>query len=249
MYLDTLLEKIENSPIFYKNKIDKIVSYLQGKEKVLFITTSNRWEGDPDNVPKSTRLAEHIRTLLPGVNVRILDVTKLKIYPCEGNVSSNHGNTCGLRKALLKDKDKNPSGFHRCWASINNKDDELWKVSKALFDSDAVIFFTSVRWGQANTFYQKLIERLTWIENRHSTLEENNIVKDIDAGVVVIGQNYNGKVVLNTQKAVLSFFGFKVPDALSFNWQYTSDPLDETESSYKKAIGVFNKIFGINKNI
>lgn len=248
MYLDALLEKIENSPIFYKSKIDKMVSYLQSKENVLFVTTSNRWEGDPDNIPKSTRLAEHIRGLLPSVNVRILDVTKLKIYPCEGNVSSNHGNTCGIKKALLKEKSKNPSGLHRCWASINNKDDELWKVSRALFEADAVIFFTSVRWGQANAFYQKLIERLTWIENRHSTLQENNIVENIDAGIVVIGQNYNGKVVLNTQKAVLDFFGFKVPDALSFNWQYTSDPLDESESSYKKAILVFNKIFGINKN-
>ena len=55
----------------------------------------------------------------------------------------------------------------------------FWKISKELFDSNAVIFFTSVRWGQANMFHQKLIERLTWIENRHTTLGESNIVENI----------------------------------------------------------------------
>lgn len=240
-----LLEKIENSPIFYKNKVNRLISYLQKKNNILFLTTSNRWEGHPDDMPKSTKLAHYIREQLPDKNVKVIDTTKLKIFPCEGNVSSGTGNHCGTRDSVLKDKEKNPSGFHRCWASINNKNDELWKVSKALFESDAVIFFVSVRWGQTNMFYQKLIERLTWIENRHSTLGEKNIVEDIDAGIVLIGQNYNGKAVLSNQIKVLDFFGFKTPDQLSLNWQYTSDPKDETANSYKMAIKVFAKVFGI----
>ena len=44
------------------------------------------------------------------------------------------------REAKLKDKDKNPTGYHRCWASINHEDDELWKVSKEIFESDIVRF-------------------------------------------------------------------------------------------------------------
>jgi hypothetical protein len=44
----------------------------------------------------------------------------------------------GLKKLYLKDKEKNPSGYHRCWASIHNEDDELWKISKELFESDCV---------------------------------------------------------------------------------------------------------------
>lgn len=243
-----LLEKIENSPIFYKNKTDRLISYLLKRNNILFITTSNRWEGHADDVPKSTQLAHDLRNKLSDKNVKIIDVTKLKIFPCEGNVSSKWGNTCGLKDALLKDKEKNPSGYHRCWASINNKNDELWKVSKALFESDAVVLFGSVRWGQANSFYQKLIERLCWIENRHTTLSETNIVKNIDAGVVFVGQNWNGRTVLNTQKQVLEFYGFNTPDALSFNWQYTSDATDETQSSYKNAIKVFRKIFGLDKD-
>ena len=94
-------------------------------------------------------------------------------------------------------------------------------------------------------FYQKLIERLTWLENRHSTLGEENIIKNIDGGIVIIGQNYHGKNVLSTQKSVLQFYGFKVPESLSSNWQYTSNALDETGKSYKLAIKIFNKIFGI----
>lgn len=240
-----LLEKIENSPIFYKNKVNRLVSYLQKKENILFLTTSNRWEGHPDDMPKSTQLAYHIREQLPEKNIKLIDTTKLKIFPCEGNVSSSKGNSCGVKAALLKDKEKDPTGYHRCWASINNKNDELWKVSKALFESDTVIFFVSVRWGQANMFYQKLIERLTWIENRHVTLGEDNIVKNIDAGIVLLGQNYNGKAVLSNQKKVLEFFGFKIPDPLSFNWQYSSDINAESLSCYKAAVKVFAKVFGI----
>ena len=56
-----------------------------------------------------------------------------KIFPCEGNVSRADGNSCGLLKAALKDKKKNPSGHHRCWVNINEPSDELWKISKELF--------------------------------------------------------------------------------------------------------------------
>jgi multimeric flavodoxin WrbA len=168
-------------------------------------------------------------------NSKLIDVSDLKIFPCEGNVSRKDGNSCGLLKSKLKDKDKNPTGYHRCWASLNNKSDELWKVSKELFESDAVIFFSSVRWGQTNMFYQNLIERLTWIENRHSTLGESNIVKDIVSGFICVGQNWNGEEVTEIQKEVHKFYGFDVNDNLYWNWQYTKNENDESNSSYKKS--------------
>ena len=77
-----------------------------------------------------------------------------------------------------------------------------------------VVFFTSVRRGQTNSIYQKLIERLTRIENRHSTLGEENIVKNIEAGIIAIGHNWNNEQVVQTQKEVLQFFGFQVPKKL-----------------------------------
>ena len=148
-------------------------------------------------------------------------------------------------KASLKDKDKNPTGHHRCWRNINNPDDELWKISKELFESDAVVFFGSVRWGQMNSFYQKLIERLTWLENRHSTMGESNLLKNISCGVVATGQNWNGSNVIELQKSVLEYFGFDVQDDLCWNWQYTDNPKDETQRSYKKSGKDFNETFGL----
>ena len=226
----------------YEGKLEKLINHLKEKKKVLILTTSNRWVGDKQK-PKSTVLAEYVAKEVG--NAEVIDVSKLKIYDCEGNVSKNEGNNCGVKEAALKDKEKNPSGNHRCWCSFNNKDDELWKISKVLFESDAVIFFGSVRWGQTNGVYQRLIERLTWLENRHSTLNEDNIIKDKEAGIIFIGQNWNGETVIDTQKQVLKFFGFKVPDVLSFNWQYLTDPKDESQNSYKKAPSAFEDAFDV----
>jgi multimeric flavodoxin WrbA len=224
-----------------KEKMEKTIKYLKRKKKVLFITTSTRWSNEKEK-PKSTLLAERIAQKI-GQKVRIIDSTKLKIYTCEGNVSAGRGNDCGPKKAVLHDELKNPSGFHRCWASINNQDDELWKITRELFDADAIVFFSSVRWGQTNSEYQKLIERLTWIENRHATFGETNIVGKISAGIILTGHNWRGKEILETEKLVLGFFGFKVPEELSWNWQYTEESGDETEEGYKKDSEVFGKTF------
>ncbi len=248
LLLEAQMPSSEQDMDFYAKKYKKTIDYLRNKNKVLLLTTSNRWSQHKEDVPKSNQLATKIQDLLGKEKVTLIDTTKLNIFPCEGNVSSNRefgGNHCGTAKALLKDKEKNPSGYHRCWASINEKNDELWKISKELFESDTVLFFASIRWGQANGYYQKLIERLTWIENRHSTLGESNIVKDIDAGFIAVGQNWNGRDVTKTQKAVLEFFGFKTPDELFWNWQFTDNPLDETSRSYNKAITVFDNTFEI----
>lgn len=225
----------------YKEQFDRTLKYLDNKNKILLLTTSSRWSGDREN-PKSSLLAKKIAEKFPDKS-KVIDVSKLKIYVCEGNVSIKRGNTCGEKPALLRDKEKNPSQCHRCWASLNNKDDELWIVSKELLESDCVIFFASVRWGQTNSIYQKLIERLTWLENRHTTLGENNIIKDIDAGLILVGQNWNGENVLKTQKKVLNYFGFKTPEELFWNWQYTNDAEDESQDSYRKSFPKFKKDF------
>lgn len=224
--------------------LQKTITHLKTKNKILFLTTSNRWipkDGLAEKA-KSTELAEMMQSLLGQEKVTIIDVPELLIFPCEGNISSKDGNMCGIKASLLKDEKKNPSGLHRCWASINNPKDELWKISKALFESDCVIFFGSVRWGQMNSFYQKLIERLSWLENRHSTLGEKNVLAKIDAGIIATGHNWNGKNVIKTQKDVLKFYGFKVVPQLCWNWQFTT-PEDESNASYKKAITAFQKTF------
>ena len=173
----------------------------------------------------------------------MINVAKLKIFPCEGNVSTKRGNTCGLKDAKLDDDKKNPTGHIRCWASLNNKSDEMYKVANAIFDADIVIFFGSIRWGKMNSIYGELVERLTWLENRHNTLGESNLLKNKEVGVIAVGHNWNGEEAVKLEKQVLGFFGFKTPDVLSFNWQWTKDKFDESKKGYLQEFGDFLKEF------
>jgi multimeric flavodoxin WrbA len=248
--MNILSEADGDSPekIKYKRLKDTI-DELKKKDKVLLLSCSNRYQFDKNkpDIPKSRLLSLFIKEEL-GDKATYIDVTELKILPCEANVSREEGNSCGLLKALLKDKDKNPSGFHRCWVNINEPSDELWKISKELFESDTVLFFSSIRWGQTNMYYQNLIERLTWIQNRHTTLEESNIIKDIESGYICTGQNWNGKNVVDTQKECHHYYGFKPNDNLYWNWQYTEDSDDETQKSYKASGKKFLNDMGITES-
>ena len=226
------------------DKLKRLYNYLKKNDdkKILFLTTSNRWEGEKE-LPKSSIIAEELKKKLK--NSEIINVSKLKIFPCEGNVSSHEGNKCGVKEAMLKSN--NPEKFIRCWASINNKKDEMHKVANAIYDADIIIFFGSIRWGKMNAIYTQLIERLTWLENRHTTLGESNLLKDKEAGVVAIGHNWNGEVAVKTEKDVLTFFGFKTPSQLTFNWQFTKDVNDESQKGYKAEYDKFLKDFSFSE--
>jgi len=226
-----------------KAKYDKTLKHLKDKKKILFLLTSNRWEGH-DETPKSSALAYQMQEELGKSVVTIIDVSKLKIYDCEGNVSGRNGNGCGLKEAKLKDKDKNNTGELRCWASYNNPDDELWRVVNELLTSEAVVFFGSIRWGKMNAVYARLVERLTWLENRHTTLGEKNIIKDIEVGVISVGHNWNGEESIKLERKVLDFFGFKTPSHLFWSYQWTENSLDESKSGYKQDPKDFEDEFG-----
>jgi multimeric flavodoxin WrbA len=227
----------------------RLIRYLESKDHILLLATSNRYSEHAWDIPKTTQLARRIKDHLKkqGKRVTLLDVAKLTIHTCEGNISGKRGNTCGVAEANLRDHAKNPTGEHRCWASINNKGDQLYKVSRELFKSQAVIFFVSVRWGQTNSVYQRLFERLSWIENRVTSLREAPIpqLKKLEAGIVLFGHNWNGEQVLKTQKQNFKWFGWKTPAALSFNWQYTRDMEEESLESYLRATEEFRALLQI----
>lgn len=224
------------------DQLKSLYSYLtkQKNKKIVFLTTSTRWEGEPD-LPKSSMIADELADRLD--NCQVIDVAKLKIFSCEGNVSSKKGNHCGVKAAKLDNDKHNPTGNIRCWASVNNKSDEMYKVANAIFESDIIIFFGSVRWGKLNAVHTRLIERLTWLENRHTSLGESNLLKDKEAGVIAVGHNWNGKGAVDLEKQVLKFFGFKTPDVLTFNWQWTSNKMDESLAGYKRDFPDFLKSF------
>src|ERR1035438_9381551 len=141
----------------------RLLRYLVSTDDILLLTTSNRYRKHTWDIPKTTQLALRIKEQLQQARKRVLllDITKLKIHTCEGNISGRRGNNCGVPEAKLPDRGKNPTGQHRCWASINNKDDQLYKVSRALFKSRAVVFFVSTRWGQTNSGSQGAPDRPT----------------------------------------------------------------------------------------
>jgi len=119
----------------FQSEIKKFYNYLKKKDelghKIIFFTTSNRWEGDKE-LPKSSMLSKHIKERL--TNCEIIDISKLRIWPCEGNISINNGNNCSIKASLLKDDKKNPHKFIRCWASINNPKDEMYVVTNKIYE-------------------------------------------------------------------------------------------------------------------
>jgi hypothetical protein len=87
------------------NVLIDTIKELRKYKKVLLLTCSNRGqEVSETQLPKSSILAKIIHQNLEGSD--LLDVTKLKIYPCEGNVSRMEGNVCGVKEALLEDEEK-----------------------------------------------------------------------------------------------------------------------------------------------
>ena len=241
-----------NIQVKYGPEMENIYPFLNtlsAGKRVLFVTTSNRGEyiSGKGEKPKSTRLAEHFKDLLEKkeIEVVLMDASKLKIHNCLGCVSELKGNMCGSPEAKLKDEKKNPHGHLKCWASHDFKDDELWKIANEIYESDAVIFFASVRWGNPNSIYQKLIERLDWIESSHTTYEGPNTVKNKKAGMVLIGQNWRVQESLEVQYHVLNFFGFETPEELFLGWQFTRDTLDEEQKSYQEAANTFEQSWGM----
>lgn len=109
----------------------------------------------------------------------------------------------------------------------------MYVIANKIYEADIIIFFGSVRWGKMNSIYSKLIERLTWMESRHTTLKESNILKDKEAGIVCIGHNWNSQNAVDLEKDVLRFFGFNTPKELSINYQWSYDSDDESIRGYK----------------
>lgn len=221
------------------------LNYLSKLKKVLFVCTSNRspYVIKQGESAKSSQLAERLAYLLEqkGCKVEVIDASLLNIHNCLGCVSELHGNQCGAKASKVKDKKKNPTGHLRCWASHDFDDDELWKIVNPLYESEAVIFFASHRWGSANAIYQKLIERLDWIENMHYNMGEASTIIGKKAGFILLGQNWRVQDTVKMQREVLGFYGFETPPELYMGWQFTRDIEDESVASYKQAPFTFDQ--------
>jgi hypothetical protein len=110
------------------------------------------------------------------------------------------------------------------------------------------MFFASVRWGQANMYYQKLIERLNWINNRFVPLGEDNVIKDITSGFIIIGQHENADSICKLQYGMHDYYGFKPNEELYWYWMAENIKYDdETLKGYLESYPKFFKNFNIEK--
>src|SRR5690349_7801876 len=102
---------MSSRPAMWK-RCARLIRHLQKRNDILFLTTSTRYRAHTWDIPKTTQLAQRIEDHLvkAGKRVTLLDVSKLRIHTCEGNISGGPGNNCGVPDAKLPDRRKNPTG-------------------------------------------------------------------------------------------------------------------------------------------
>jgi hypothetical protein len=86
-------------------------------------------------------------------------------------------------------------------------------------------------------FYQKLIERLNWINNRFIPYGEENIIKNISSGFIIVGQHEYGDDIAELQYNNHEYYGFEVNKELYWNWsaediEYDDETLQGYLDSY-----------------
>jgi len=97
-------------------------------------------------------------------------------------------------------------------------------------------------------YYQKLIERLNWINNRFVPLGEDNVIKNIESGFMIVTQHYGGEPITENQMDMHDYFGFKVNPALYSYWQAEDIYFDdETLRGYLESYPRFYSEFRIKK--
>lgn len=184
--------------------------------KILIISTTTHRDKST-----SKMVLSHISDVLNKKHdVDFIDANDLHIVPNQ-SCYSDGGKNCASPDA----------GKYRCWAhklSHENPDDykgkdEMGIIYDALEWCDLVIWGTSVRWGSHSALMQKIIERMTNIENRVVVYGEENYVKGKKCGVVVTGNNYESDSVANHLAQQLGWFGFETDPGWTFTWQKSQD--------------------------
>jgi hypothetical protein len=108
------------------------------------------------------------------------------------------------------------------------------------------MFFSSVRWGAANMFYQKLIERLNWINNRYIPYGESNIIKDTTSGFICVGQHSYAEQICQLQYNNHKYYGFDADEDLYWFWKAEDiNYNDETLQGYLESYPEFFEEFHI----
>lgn len=123
------------------------------------------------------------------------------------------------------------AGKYRCWAhklshenpSQYGGKDEMGVLYDGFEWADVVIFGTSVRWQSHSAILQKIIERMTTLQNRNVVYCEPNPLQNKKCGVVVTGHNSMAQGVADHLLRVFEWLGFSTHIYYQFVWQKTTD--------------------------
>ena len=163
-----------------------------------------------------------------GHEVRYIDANKLHIVK---NLScyADGGRQCGDPE----------SGPYRCWAQKHAEEepekyggkDEMPKIYDGLKWANAVVFATSVRWGNHTALLQTIIERMNTLENRHTVYGEDNPLWGKRCGVLVTGQHWKSEEVAQRLIEIFDLYGFDTSPSHVLSWQNVSDMNEELEDN------------------
>lgn len=187
------------------------------RPKVLLISTTT-------HATKSTsrRLLERVeaRVVSGGCEVRYVDANTLHIV---NNLSCYAG---GKFNCASFD-----AGRYRCWAhklSHENPDayggaDQMGVLYDGFRWADVVVFATSVRWESHSALLQKIIERMTTLQNRATVYGEPNPLSTKRCGVLVTGHNAKAQSVASHLIEVFQWLGFESCFFYQMVWQFTEN--------------------------
>lgn len=123
------------------------------------------------------------------------------------------------------------AGAYRCWAhklshenpSAYGGRDEMGVLYDGFLWADTVVFATSVRWESHSAILQKIIERMTTLQNRAVVYGEPNPLSGKRCGVVVTGHNAKAQSVASHLLEVFQWLGFDTAFFSQLVWQRTQN--------------------------
>jgi len=123
------------------------------------------------------------------------------------------------------------AGRYRCWAHKLSHDnpeqyggrDEMPVLYEGFDWADVVVFGTSTRWESHSALLQKIIERMTNLQNRNVVYGEPNPLAEKKCGVVVTGHNAKSQSVASHLLEVFQWLGFDTNIFYQIVWQKTDN--------------------------
>lgn len=184
---------------------------------VLMVNTTSHTA--PSTSKRLVSVAKHLFEQ-NGCSVNVLDASKLHIVNNLSCYSSGKFNCASY-----------DAGKYRCWAhklshenpSEYGGKDQMGILYDAYDWADIVVFATSTRWESHSAILQKIIERMTTLQNRHTVYHEMNPLQGKRCGVIVTGHNAKSQNVASHLLEVFQWLGFDTRFYYQIVWQKTDN--------------------------